>query len=58
MDSTYGIRRFFVLKQIDKEVCLDEYLIIQILAYMVSVMMADEPADAFNLLVGKTAESC
>ena len=55
---TYGIHRFIILEQINKKICLDEYLIIQILAHMVSVMMADEPTDAFNLMVGKSAESC
>ena len=56
-NGTYCIRGFFVLLQIDEEVCLDEYLIIQILAYVVSVMMGDEPTDTFNLAVSITAES-
>ena len=56
-NGTYSIRGFVVLIQIDEEVCLDEYLIIQILAHMVSMMMTYEPTDAFNLTVGKTAES-
>ena len=50
-DSTYSMRGFFVLIQINEEVSLDEYLIVPILAHMVGVVMAYEPTDTFNLFV-------
>ena len=53
----YGIGRFVVFIQIYQKVCLDENLVIPVLAHMVGVMVADQPTDAFNLSVGVTSET-
>ena len=53
----YGFRGFVVLKQIDQKVCLDENLIIQVIAHMIGMMMGNKPTDTFNLPVCITAQS-
>ena len=58
MHCTYGIRGFIVLEQIDQEIRLNKYLIVQILAHMVSMVVGDEPADTLFLFVGKSSETC
>ena len=57
-NSTYGMRGFVVLIQIDYEIGLDEYLIVQVLAYMVSVVMAYKPTNSFNLPFRITSKTC